>query len=180
VKNWQRRWVSGGHGLLATIVLILSSSHLAAQTQPAPPQTSNAVPNFSELLAFVERYGRPTDLGRLCVALQLGVSERDCKFHQVTIDQGDNTTKHAVGLPLSPSPSAPYVLMLHLGPLIGNIFIVSRDGALKESYYRARGVDYTRLSDEDGRRAFAVEIDFWKDNLAQLKNLGESGGRPRP
>jgi hypothetical protein len=45
---------------------------------------------------------------------------------------------------------------------------------LKETYYRAKGVDYTPLPVDDARRAFATEIAFWKDNLAQLKEMGES------
>jgi hypothetical protein len=159
---------------------LLKNNYLAAQTSSASPQASEAVPNFPELLAFVASYGRPTDLGRLCEALQLGPSERDCKFHQVTIDQGESTTTHAIGLPLSSSAAAPYVLMLHLGPLVGNIFIVSRDGVLKESYYRAKGIDYSRIGIDEARRAFAAEVGFWKDNLAQLKELGEIGTPSRP
>jgi hypothetical protein len=165
---------------LVAVALLLPHSQLAAETSSTAPQTSEGIPHFSELLAFVDRFGRPTDLGRLCEALQLGPSERDCKFHQVTIDQGGNTTKHAIGVPLGSSIAAPYVLMLQLGPLVGNIFIVARNGVLKDSYFVAKGVDYTRLPIDEARRAFATEIGFWTDNLAQLKELGETGSAGRP
>ena len=93
----------------------------------------------SELTRIVVKHGWPTDLGRMCVAMKLG-SEVDCKFMQVSVSPSEPGTVDSYGsnVPLRTVGPDPYVVMFHLGPLIGDFFVVSPQGRLEASFYRAK------------------------------------------
>jgi hypothetical protein len=135
----------------------------------------------SELTRIVVKHGWPTDLGRMCVAMKLG-SEVDCKFTQVSVSPSEPGTVDSYGfnVPLRSVGPAPYVVMFHLGPLVGDFFVVSLQGKLKASFYRAKGIDYTEVPLSDARRAFDASVEFWRTHLQPLKNLIAAGNLPKP
>jgi hypothetical protein len=117
----------------------------------------------------------------MCVAMKLG-SEVDCKFTQVSVSPSEPGTVDSYGfnVPLRSVGPAPYVVMFHLGPLVGDFFVVSLQGKLKASFYRAKGIDYTEVPLSDARRAFDASVEFWRTHLQPLKTLIAAGNLPKP
>ena len=118
----------------------------------------------------------------MCAAFKLG-SEGDCNFKQMAVSESPPGTvdSHGFNLPENSTRPDSYVVIFHLSPLVGNFFVVSPEGILKASYYRAKGEDYTEIPNEDADRAFAAAVAFWKRNLPNLKDLiaaGVTPGRP--
>jgi hypothetical protein len=148
-------------------------------------RASSGVPDrvalVSELTRIAVKHGWPTDLGRMCVAMKLG-SEPDCRFTQVSVSPSEPGTIDSYGfnVPLRSVGSAPYVVIFHLGPLVGDFFVVSPQGKLKASFYRAKGIDYTEVPVADARRAFDTSMAFWRSNLQQLKDMIAAGKLPKP
>jgi hypothetical protein len=149
------------------------------------PLASSGAPDrvalVSELTRIVVKHGWPTDLGRMCVAMKLG-SEADCKFTQVSVSPSEPGTVDSYGfnVPLRSVGPAPYLIIFHLGPLVGDFFVVSPQGKLKASFYRAKGINYTEVPLLDARRAFDASMVFWRKNLQPIKILIAAGKLAKP
>ena len=133
-----------------------------------------------ELTNIVAQRGWVVDMGRMCVAMQLR-SQADCRFKQLSISAGEPGTidNHGFNVPLDKVGPSPYVVIFHLGPLVGNFFVVSPDGELKAAFYRAKGVDFTEIPMQNARRAFDASFIFWSENLTKLKELIAKDNLPR-
>jgi hypothetical protein len=85
----------------------------------------------------------------MCAAFKLG-SEGDCNFKQMAVSESPPGTvdSHGFNLPENSTRPDSYVVIFHLSPLVGNFFVVSPEGILKASYYRAKGEDYTEIPNE--------------------------------
>ena len=169
---------------LAIALLALATFVYPVRLAAEPPTSTTHVKTFdpammSELVGIVREHGWPANMGRMCATFNLG-SESNCNFKQMAVSEGSPGTveDHGFNLPeISTGPDS-YVVIFHLTPLVGNFFVVSPEGTLKASFYRAKGVDYTEIPNEDARRAFAVAGAFWKQNLPKLKDLIAAGGTP--
>ena len=146
----------------------------------APSGKTDRAVLVSELTTIVERDGWRSNLGRMCVAMKLG-PEADCKFKQISVSPNEpgTTDSHGFNVPLSDAGSVMYVVIFHNGPLVGNFFVVSPQGELKASFYRAKGIDYTEVPIAAAHRAFDTSLAFWRDNLQTLKDLIAGGNLPR-
>ena len=169
---------------ITVAAVLLCATIEVPSAQPAgsnrPGQAADAGPVVSELMGIVGKHGWAANLGRMCVVFRHG-AETECKFKQIAVSGGEPGTldNHGFNVPLTSTAEASYVLIFHLGPLVGNFFLVSPKGELKASYYRAKGVDYTEIPTEEAGRAFAGEITFWRENLPKLKESIAAGNPPR-
>jgi hypothetical protein len=165
--------------LFAAILIVWTFGGGRTLAQAPSGKTDRAV-LVSELTTIVERDGWRADLGRMCVTMKLS-SEADCKFKQISVspNEAGTTDSHGFNVPLSGAGSVTYVVIFHNGPLVGNFFVVSPQGELKASFYRAKGVDYTEVPTADARRAFDASMTFWSDNLQTLKDLIAGGNLPK-
>lgn len=169
--------VRKGLWLLAAAVLI---PWMVGSAWPQPSKNSTAAAKLvPELTNIVQRHGWPADMARMCVAMKLG-KEADCKFKQISVSASEPGTvdNHGFNVPLGDGPVT-YIVIFHLGPLVGNFFVVSPDGELKAAFYRAKGVDYTKVPLQDARRAFDASMAFWNDNLPMLKKMIAKGPLPQ-
>ena len=183
-RSWNVSGVSSAVRNRVRVALILVTLPVAtavfAVAQRSVAQNSTSDPAFSAIAAFVEKWGWTADLGRMCAAFKLSPAEIECKYKQVAVAEGDGTLpNHGFNLPLNASPSAPHVVLYHLRPLVGTFFVVSLDGTLKASFYRAPGADYTTIPDDEAKQAFLAEIAFWKKNLPTLEEMAKAGGIKR-
>ena len=151
--------------------------HVANRRVPARAQPVDApdmLVAFAAVIAFVERHGWPADLGRMCERFDLLQSRSECRFKQIAIDTTqDGLDNHGFNVPFKSGGAVGYVVMFHLRPLVGEFFAVSSDGDLIAALYRAKGTDYTSISNEEVRQAFASEVSFWRTNLTDLKRYFE-------
>jgi hypothetical protein len=163
---------------MITAVTLLSLSRLLAQSdnQHQLEDTSRFI---TELISIVSEHGWLANMGRLCVAFKLG-PEGDCRFKQIAVSGGPPDVIDNYGFSVPFNVSAPsYAVMFHLGPLVGNFFVVSADGSLKSSFYRARGVDFTEVPNREAQSAFEASMAFWAENLPRLKAMIAAGNVPR-
>jgi hypothetical protein len=147
----------------------------------APSGMTDRAALVSELTSIVVRHGWATDLGHMCVAMKLG-PEGDCKFTQISVSPSEPVTTDSYGFNVLLRKAGPvtYVVIFHLGPLVGDFFVVSSQGELKASFYRAKGIDYTEVPISDARRAFDASMVFWRKHLQPLKGLIAAGKLPKP
>lgn len=133
-----------------------------------------------ELTNTVAQSGWVVDMGRMCAAMQLR-THGHCKFKQLSVSASEPGTvdNYGFNVPLDGVDPLNYVVFFHLGPLVGNFFLVSSGGELKAAFYRAKGVDYTEMPIQDARRAFDASFVFWSENLTKLKELIAKGNLPR-
>jgi hypothetical protein len=165
---------------LFVAILILWTVGGATLAQ-APSGMTDRAALMSELTSIVTREGWPTDMGRMCVAMKLS-PEADCNFTQVSVNPSEPGTVDSYGfnVPLRSGGPPTYVVIFHLGPLVGDFFLVSPQGQLKASFYRAKGIDYTEVPLADARRAFDASVEFWRTHLQSLKTLIAVGNHPKP
>jgi hypothetical protein len=163
------------------VAIFILWTFVGATLAQTPSGISDRAPLVSQLTSIVVRHGWPTDLGRMCVAMKLG-PEADCKFTQVSVSPSEPGTVDSYGfnVPFRSTGPAKYVVIFHLGPLVGDFFVVSPQGKLKAAFYRAKGIDYTDVPPADARRAFDASIVFWRTHLQSLKTLIAAGNLPKP
>jgi tetratricopeptide (TPR) repeat protein len=146
----------------------LSTSVAGLQRLQQSQQDQSHVPElFSKLIALAKQYGWIADLSRSCVAMQLN-TETNCKFKQISVSVGAPGQLNDYGFNV-PAYDADYVVLFHLTPLVGHFFVVNHTGEVQASYYRARGVDFTRIPTEETQTEFDQNISFWRSNLDRLR-----------
>ncbi len=157
------------------------STVLLIATSEVQADTSSTKPLISELLIITAKHGWVADMDTLCESLKLPPAA-DCKFQQMSIgpDAPGSVDKFGINLPLAGSSQGKFVLMFQTNPLVGNFFVVSPEGELKESYFRIKGTGYLATPSDDARRAFDRSLTFWRDNLPALKALVEDDAIPKP
>ena len=162
------------------VLLICTTWLLKAASAQIPRVTADRAALVAELTNIVGSNGWTADMGRMCVAMRLG-SQSDCKFKQLSVSSNEPGTidSHAFNVPLGNVGSVNYVVIFHLGALVGDFFVVSPDGELKAAFYRAKGTDYAEIPIQDGRRAFEASLFFWNENLTRIKEFIAKGNLPR-
>lgn len=133
---------------------------------------------FSDVVRFVEERGWQVNLGSMCTEFDLGIEARECIFRQVSVQETEGRgDPRGFNVPIHPG-SAQYVLLFHLGPLVGEFFIASRQGELIRAYYRTKGAGYSLISNEEVQETFKAAVAYWTDNFSRLKQ-GLVQGAPR-
>jgi len=114
-------------------------------------------------------------MGRMCVAFRLG-EETECMFKQIALSGSEpgTTDNHPFNEPTTNGGVDSCVVIFHLGPLVANFFVLTRDGSLRSSHYRAKGIDFTEIPNESARSAFESSMAFWMKSLPDLKAMLET------
>jgi len=162
------------------MLAVVLCGHTALNAQTAQGGSLDAAALVSELAALTREHGWTANLGRLCPAMRIG-TEADCRFKQVSVSASPAGTidHHGFNIQIVAASSEPAVLVFHLGPLIGNFFLVSPQGEVKTAFYRAKGVDFTEIPIAEASAAFEASLKFWDDNLPTLKEQAAKGGLVR-
>jgi hypothetical protein len=133
---------------------------------------------LSEIVEFVQLKGWRADLGRICQEFSLEPFGADCVFKQISVQEvqsrgdprGFNVRVGAEGVS--------YVLIFHLGPLVGEFFIVSPQGQLLKTFIRTKGRGYEQISNDEVRDEFRTDLAYWTDNLDRIRaGLDSQSGR---
>lgn len=139
--------------------------------------------NLSKLIELVESKGWKIDLERICSRFGIASDQTGsdgCRLTQLSVqDTEGRGDPHGFNVPERRDGALPYVLMFHLGPLVGEFFLVSAEGKLLKALYRAKGRDYEELRLEDVKSEFEADLAFWTNNISRLEALTESTPRPR-
>ena len=156
---------------LATLVLIASISAGAAQ------RTVN--PTFADVVTFVAGKGWVVNLGPLCGHLEIQAGTSACVFRQVSVEETEaHSGPRGFNVPADSSEHPPHVLIYHLGPLVGEFFIVSPEGQLLKAFLRRKGTGYSSVPLDEVREEFAKDAAYWTVNLARLKEGLRLSPRP--
>ena len=127
-----------------------------------------------EVTKLVEEHGWQTDMGRMCTLMKLN-SLSNCRFKQITVSANAPNTRDDNGFNVPDDKEPHYVVIYHLEPLVGIFFVVSLDGTLKSSFYRAQGVDYSELPISETRHSFDEAIHFWIRHVDTIKGMIAAG-----
>lgn len=176
-SNNPYRFVRLGIGIvLVTYWAFVFAPPSSAQTSPSN-KTLDRGALVLEVTSLVSQYGWRANLGSVCSSMRLG-PETDCIFKQIAVNIAPPGTidNHAFNVPAEVSGMSPDVMIFHLRPFVAYFFVVSSDGKLRSSFYRARGSDYTEIPTSDVQHEFDASLNFWVDILPQLKDQLRSGG----
>jgi len=136
--------------------------------------SADASAMVAEVTRLVEEYGWQTDMGRMCALMKLN-SRNNCRLKQIMLSATAPNTRDDNGFIVLDDKYSSYVVIYHLEPLVGSFFVVSSDGILKSSFFRARDVDYTELPISETHRSFQETIRFWIKNLDTVKGMIAAG-----
>jgi hypothetical protein len=127
--------------------------------------------SIAEVIRLVEERGWRVNLGPICAAFDLPLSSGECVFKQISVSETEGRgDPRGFNVPVETPPGDPYVLVFHLGPLVGEFFVVRPDGELIRAFYRAKGTGYRPLPNEDVSDEFKIDIRYWLDNFSRLKS----------
>lgn len=135
---------------------------------------------LSEIVQLVETRGWSADLGRICQEFALEPLGSDCIFKQISVqeEQGRGDPR-GINVPARTSEVS-CVLIFHLGPLVGEFFIVSPQGELLKTFIRTKGRGYEQISNDDVRDEFLADLAYWTDNFTRIRaGLDSQNGRRR-
>jgi hypothetical protein len=173
-------WSGGSTETIVLVLLaVLAAAHgHADELKGQRTRVAQTVPleaTLSEIIDFVRQHGWSANLGDVCAKFEVAKFSPDCRFLQISV-QDDSVGGEPKGfnLPIITRGELPYVLIFHLGPLVGEFLIVSPKGDLIASYVRAKGRDYERISNDEARSAFNREVSYWKTNLWRLKQAKDA------
>jgi hypothetical protein len=133
-----------------------------------------------EIVELVKAKGWRANLGRLCQEFSLEPFGTDCIFKQISVEEvqgrGDPrgfNVRAGVG-------EVTYVLIFHLGPLVGEFFVASPQGELLRAFIRTKGRDYEQISNAVIHGEFLMDVAYWKDNFTRIRaGLDRQNGPPR-
>lgn len=128
--------------------------------------------DISDVVSLVETSGWKADLGPLCEKFGVTNVSRTCIFQQLSVQEiegrgdprGFNVPSTHDGVPRS------FVLIFHLGPLVGEFFVATTRGDLIRAFYRAKGRDYEELPVDEVREEYQRDLECWLNNLARIQS----------
>ena len=124
----------------------------------------------ADVVELVEAKGWRADLGRLCAEFALPQPSAPCTFNQLSVQEIDGRSDpRGFNVPLRQNGSLPFILIFHLGPLVGEFFVATSDGILTKAFYRSKGRDYEELPIEDVQDEFQRDLQYWTANLSRLR-----------
>lgn len=143
-------------------------------------QQSSGSAELSDIVQLVKIKGWRADLGRICQELFLRPHGQECIFKQISVQevQGRGDPR-GFNVP-DGADEAPYVLVFHLSPLVGEFFIASPQGELLKSFVRTKGRGYEPIPNDAIREEFVADLTYWKDNFERIRaGLEGQSGRQR-
>ena len=164
----------------AAAALLLFPGSGAARAGQATQQADGPVA-FGAVVRFVDEEGWRVDLGKLCAELDLSLPDGGCVFKQVSIQEmGDRGDPRGFNVPRHPNGIIPFVMIFHLGPLVGEFFIASAEGQLIKAFYRTKGAGYRPLPNSEAQDEFKADLAYWVANLSRVKQSIEAHRAQRP
>ena len=121
-------------------VFVLSGLLANAAVGNSQEMSGPTLPSFTDVIALVKERGWKANLGPICKIFELVPRGDDCIFAQIsgeeTKGRGD---MRGFNVRVLAGDVAPYVLLHHLAPLVGEFFVASPKAELIRAYYRTRG-----------------------------------------
>ena len=148
-----------------------ASSSEAAQGAGRSVASASATPGsavIADVIRFVQEQGWIARFDDICSQFETAEHDRACEFMQISVQETDGRGDPR-GFNVSVNSTIPYIVIFHLGPLVGEFFVVSPTGNLLRAYYRSKGTGYTRVPIEEAQAEFQADLDYWTVNLARLK-----------
>ena len=157
----RRRGAKNLIGILSVCLLVGASAARSAE--------------IAEIVELVESKGWRADLGRLCAEFALPQPNTQCIFNQVSVQEIESRgDPRGFNVPPRQDGSLPFVLIFHLGPLVGEFFVASPEGVLIKAFYRSKGRNYEEIPIEDVREEFHRDLEYWMANLNRVRTGLES------
>lgn len=127
--------------------------------------------DISEVVELVGAKGWKANLGRICSEFGLDIPDHQCVFRQVSMQEieGKGDPRGFNVPPSGPGGRPDFVVIFHLGPLVGEFFVVSPRGELLKAFYRTKGRGYEELPLDDVREEFERDLQYWLQNLSRLR-----------
>lgn len=114
----------------------------------------------------------------MCKAFNVRQSDR--RFRQIAVDTSqDGLDNHGFNVPVEATDVSDYVALFHLRPLIGEFFLASPEGEPRAAFYRAKGLDFTPIANDEARHTFESEVSFWRVDLIGLERRLLEGEQQR-
>jgi hypothetical protein len=133
-------------------------------------QHNGGPPTFADLVRFVDEQGWRVDFGDLCAELDLPRLDGGCVFKQVSVQEIEGRgDPRGFNVPSQGSGRATYVFLFHLGPLIGEFFVVSAEGDLIKAFYRRHGTGYEPLPRTEVLEEFKTDLAYWFANFSRVR-----------
>lgn len=133
-------------------------------------QSSPMFASFSDVIHLVQERGWQVDLGNICTELSLAKGAGGCAFKQLSVQEAEGRRDpRGFNVSALAQSAAPYVVVFHLNPLVGEFFVVSPEGHLISAFLRFKGTGYKHVPNEDVQAEFRKDIAYWTDNFARLK-----------
>lgn len=137
---------------------------------------SSRADNLGDIVALVEAKGWKADLGRICSEFKLPLPDKECVFRQISVQEVDSRgDPRGFNVPYSVADGRPpFVLIFHLGPLVGEFFVATPTGELLKAFYRAKGRGYDELPLDEVREEYERDLQYWLQNVSRVRSgLGE-------
>lgn len=147
------------------LVALAAVAQVLAQQVTAPPAAT-----FSDVVEFVQKQGWQANMRSLCTLLHLPPDSSNCIFKQVSIAEAvGRGDPRGFNVPAISSGAVTHVLVYHLGPLVGEFFVVSPQGDLIKAFYRSKGTGYNPIPNADVEEEFKKDLAYWIENFDRVK-----------
>jgi hypothetical protein len=125
--------------------------------------------DIADVIKWVQERGWDINHEPLCAELKLVPTSAGCNFKQVSVQELDGRgDPRSFNVPAGSASVMPYVLVFHLGPLVGEFFVVSPEGQLLTAFVRRKGTGYSQIPNNDVQEEFRKDLAYWIDNFARL------------
>lgn len=131
---------------------------------------STGAAELSEIVELVKAKGWSANLGRLCQELSLEPLGADCMFKQISVEEVQGRGDPRGFNVRAAADEVSYVLIFHLGPLVGEFFVVSSQGELLRAFIRTKGRDYEQVPNDVVHGEFLSNVAYWKSNLTRIRD----------
>ena len=113
---------------------------LGTSNQARSEQLKGGLTTFIELVEFVQEQGWLVRLGGFCRQLELSGDSDNCTFKQISLQETEGRSDpYGFYVPVLPNSAIPpYVLVIHVRPIVREFFVASSQGVLIKAYYRSK------------------------------------------
>jgi hypothetical protein len=158
----------GTHGIRSTIIQLASALVISVFLTWYGAIAATAA--FTDVISFVSERGWAASLGPLCKQFGIGDSGTSCVFRQVsvqeTVGRGDPLAFNVLE---SDRNDPRKILIFHLGPMVGEFFVMSREGRLLNAFVRRVGFGYESVPLDEMEDEFKKDSFYWLENFDRIR-----------
>lgn len=159
---------------------------LGTSNQARSEQLKGRLTTFIEVVEFVQEQGWLVRLGGFCRQLELSRDSENCIFKQISLEETEGRSDpYGFYVPVLPNSAIPpYVLVIHVRPIVREYFVASSQGVLIKAYYQSKRTQYFLVPNADVEHEFKKDVAYWTENFARIKRevelerLKRSGSNP--